>query len=312
MDDLQVLRELRETVPPPTQSGLAGIRRRLVAGMVPPRRRPGWRLAVTVGLALALAAGVTVADTLRSSPSQVADAAVFLRQAATVVDDGESPAERTRPNAWLYTKRLTTWPGGEPDEQVERWWRFDGRQTVTYVPQCGKCPDGLLSSPLEPRGEHGGHGEERTLSPQRIWHHHESLPRDPALLLGELRRLGVWASFGDLDPDQTADSQAFWVARDLLGAGGLLPPPDLQAALFRALARIPGVQVTVDGEDPAGRAAVTIRYQPSPKVPGHNFEGYEFFVDPETYGYLGERGQDGSGSALLGSALTDQAGERPQ
>jgi hypothetical protein len=311
MDDLHVLRQLRDTVPPPTESGLAGVRRRVVAGVTPARRRPGWRLAVTVGVAVALAAGVTVADTLRSSPSQVADAAVFLRQAATVVDDAEPRTERTGPHAWLYTKRLATWPGGEPDEQIERWWRFDGRQTVTYVPQCEKCPDGLLSSPVERRAPHGDHGGERTLSPQWIWRHHASLPRDPARLLDELRGLGVWVSFGELDPDQTADSQAFWVARDLLGAGGLQPPPDLQAALFRALARIPGAQVTVDGEDPAGRAAVTVTYQPSTPTPGRTFEGYAFFLDPETYAYLGERGQDGGGSALLESALTDRAGERP-
>jgi hypothetical protein len=75
MDDLDLLRELRSDVPPPSRQAMISASRRLdqAAG------RPGWRprrltrLAVAGGLAFALAAGIFAAQTARSGPARPAN-----------------------------------------------------------------------------------------------------------------------------------------------------------------------------------------------------------------------------------------------
>jgi hypothetical protein len=62
-----------------------------------------------------------------------------------------------------------------------------------------------------------------------------------------------------------------------------LAPPDVQAAIFRALPMIPGVQLQRDAEDAAGRHGVAFA-----RVHDRHIR-VELILDPRTYEYLGLR-----------------------
>ena len=85
--------------------------------------------------------------------------------------------------------------------------------------------------------------------------------------------------YGNSHGDNPRDQQAFITAADMLRGAYL--PPAARSALFRAMARIPGVRAMPDVVDVAGRhgVAVTRTY------------GYrqELIFDPKTYEYLGEQ-----------------------
>ena len=81
------------------------------------------------------------------------------------------------------------------------------------------------------------------------------------------------------------DRASKYVWRDTFGliAGmltNLLPPPELQAALFQAMAKIPGVTVVQDTVDAAGRRGMALAHV-SDKI------RFEVILEKGTYRYLG-------------------------
>jgi len=78
-------------------------------------------------------------------------------------------------------------------------------------------------------------------------------------------------------------------------------PPDLQAAIYRAIARVP--DVTVETIDVFGRPAIVLA-QTTDRV------REELLLDPETYAYLGERRGDVV-SQRVTAAIVDEPGARP-
>ncbi|WP_409470402.1 CU044_5270 family protein [Streptomyces sp. HC307] len=95
-------------------------------------------------------------------------------------------------------------------------------------------------------------------------------------------------------------------------------PPEQGAALFRAVARIPGVKVVENVVDAAGRRGVAIT-RDDPDNPTRD----EWIFDAKAYEFLGERsvatedyadikkGQVTSNTAILDRAVVDRAGQRP-
>lgn len=85
--------------------------------------------------------------------------------------------------------------------------------------------------------------------------------------------------------------------------------------LGHVLAKIPGSRIEKGVKDPLGRPAVgvVVNY---PKTIPSGFKGkQEFFLDPTTYAYLGERlrGPDGGEitDARAASGVVDKPGRRP-
>ncbi|MDO0935453.1 CU044_5270 family protein [Streptomyces sp. DG2A-72] len=106
-------------------------------------------------------------------------------------------------------------------------------------------------------------------------------------------------------PDQ--DEEAFVLFGDLVQES--LMPPDVSAALYRAAARIPGVEVVRGVKDAVGREGVAITRQ-SGRVQ------VQMIFDEKTSVFLGERELDDDGkvrgiSAILDRAIVDKAGQRP-
>jgi hypothetical protein len=67
-------------------------------------------------------------------------------------------------------------------------------------------------------------------------------------------------------------------------------PPDVRAALYRALAKIPGVTVVQGVTDAAGRRGVALARAASIEGPGSSdWLRLEIILDRDTYRYLGAR-----------------------
>lgn len=111
---------------------------------------------------------------------------------------------------------------------------------------------------------------------------------------------------GSERPDK--DYAAFVLFGDLIRES--LMPPKVSAALYRAAAKIPGVEVARNVKDSVGREGIAITRQQSGGV------REEQIFDAKTYTYLGEREVGGNGkvtgmSAVLERAVVDKAGRRP-
>ncbi|MER6077864.1 CU044_5270 family protein [Streptomyces sp. NPDC001833] len=104
----------------------------------------------------------------------------------------------------------------------------------------------------------------------------KTLPTDPDALL---KRIYKETSGRGNSPDQ----QAFATIGDLLGEE--LAPAKLNAALYRAAAKIPGVVVVDHAEDAAGREGIALAH-----VDQKSGDRTEWIFDPKTYAYLGSRG----------------------
>lgn len=75
--------------------------------------------------------------------------------------------------------------------------------------------------------------------------------------------------------------------------------PDLSAAIYRAMAKLPGVSVVDHVKDAAGREGVGLTFKNAPK-------GYAWVFDSSSLVYRGT-----TDAALLGVGVTDRAGEVP-
>ncbi|MEV4947897.1 CU044_5270 family protein [Streptomyces sp. NPDC053755] len=102
-----------------------------------------------------------------------------------------------------------------------------------------------------------------------------TLPTDPGALLAKIYE--ETAGMGN-SPDQ----QAFTTIGDMLGE--TLPPAELNTALFKAAAKIPGVVQVDDAVDAIGRRGIAVA-----RLDETSGARTEWVFDPETYTYLGER-----------------------
>ncbi|QQM45292.1 CU044_5270 family protein [Streptomyces liliifuscus] len=282
----------------------------------PERRRPVRRL-VLVAAPLALAAvvglGVVAVDSAQDDRGGTSAADVTAddhRKAATQLLDrialaaAARPAVTVRDDQYVYTRLQGSsdelgWPATPPKDtkglftpapmayegnvRREQWDAVDGGR------------DGLrksvgLSSTGEPDPSHkdvmtmsgAGYLDFRQL---------QALPTDPDALLKKLSG----------DAGNVAASRLTEVVVENLGAiideATLLP--DLSAAIYRAMAKLPGVRVVDHVEDAAGRAGVGLTFEGAPK-------GYAWVFDPSSLVHLGT-----TDAALMEVGVADRTGEVP-
>ena len=196
----------------------AGIVSRGLAGLR--AARPGWRYAVALPAAAALAAGLFVA--VQPSGAQAMTVQLLANRAAA--------AALAQPNLsagqWIYQVKEWQTPrpprAGVPNHNVESgWMTADGR--ITY----GGA--GIIGNPIFP------------------YNKIDSLPRDPAKLL---------AYFRSLDPVKSDNNSAVEYSQIDSMLFGMVLPSWLEAEMFHALALIPTIQVKDHVTDIAGRSGV--------------------------------------------------------
>ncbi|MEW2352857.1 CU044_5270 family protein [Spirillospora sp. NPDC029432] len=258
------------------------------------RTRPfAVRLAAVGTAAAAIAAGVALwpSDGGGSAPPGPPPAAIRLASAAEagkVLDRAartaeERPSAVPGPRQWVYTKmRLTTGAqaggsvtgGPYKTEEWELWRRGDGKQYAAYE-------NGKISV---------GHETVDSARASRYL----PLPTDPEALFRKIH------GGGEGGPLMTFET-LITILRENVHT------PETEAAIYRAMKRVPGVVLVEGKADAAGRPALALGIV-------DQWVHTEVLLDPGTYAYLGDRAfavkghevEDGSGDRILKGTLQRQ------
>ncbi|MFF3720438.1 CU044_5270 family protein [Streptomyces prasinus] len=325
MNELSELRGLRADAPLPDADRLAAPRARLAAAFRqetrPERAALTRRRMILVGAATAGALAVTagIVATLPEDSTRVsarkgpqmlsADASAdALELAAATVEkhDGTEPG----PKQWVYEKS-TVFAQGKP-QSSEEWTRWDGtgHASLPGIPPAGDISD---FDPDELQVWYGPNQEERwkkegydDRSQRQFYRFLATLPSDSDRMM---KRIREEHAIGSIKGEKRA--QRDWREIDVLYRSVLIPP-NVQAGLFRALAKIPGTRVTTGVKDPLGRAAIGVSVTYVERTPSGWQGKQEIFFDPESYAYLGESRDDGEMvSARAAWGVVNKPGARP-
>ena len=170
------------------------------------------------------------------------NAAAFLERAARTVE--ARPVRRPRPDQWIYRESALPVDEGNAEgspthlEKQEERWRFDGG--AMDLLQDGKLTAGPAGS--TPTTAHPSSSMTTSISP----------PTDPRALRDRIYR-DASSRPRSQGPDERAFGEASGIFRDALAV-----PSKRQAALYRVLASIRGVQVNQQARDAIGRSAIAI------------------------------------------------------
>jgi hypothetical protein len=305
MDELTLLRELEADTPPPSAHARYRARMQLryeIAYERRPRRKLG--LAPVLATAAAGAAMAVVLVALEGDEAAAPEPRVQLTAAAdalhlaALVARAESTGPIPRDDQYLYRKEITE----------ERPVDGTGR-TRTVVDENWVSVDGSRPSRNSELGNvwyTTGQGW-----PPMRFEELRRLPTDPGRLV---LAVSEWPA-GGRESSEPMSEDDFITAYFSLSA--LLyhqppMPPELRAAAYDALARIPGVEIVDDEVDLRGRRGLAI----SRPVAGAD---QAIILDAATHEYLGFRNtdvrEDGERieriSSRLGGGVVDEIGERP-
>jgi hypothetical protein len=327
--DIALVRRVRPADPPADPAAKARAWARLHAEFDAParprtlRRRLAWRLAAVGVVAAGTAVAIAVTQTGSSSPPKTpvpgGDQTVrTLELAAQKIEQQVVP--RPRPDQWVYSPELKNWaiaPGNTIGTlrgkiKVEQWWRFDGRQIATSVQGSALETQDVLRPGEKPVRGHGGVSGPAIWrsSPRALYDYVAELPADPDALLTKIRHD---------TKDSGRDVSTFGRIEQILDDDKLIPPKT-NAALYRALAKIPSVTVVPEVKDFAGRPGIAVT-----QTAQGNRE--EMILDRKTYRFLGTRmivtedrrwhgkiwehaGEVPNQSADLDSRVVDRPGQR--
>ena len=266
MTDLELLHDAWGAPDAPSDAARARARAALLVRAVPrTRRRLVPRLVAAAALALIVAAGLVAVRDL-GGPETVPNASAAVLERAAVAAEGK-PFTPPRADQWIYIEdRITSSDGGEP--MIRRRWRaVDGTGTAA-VDNAGK---------LRVERLRGGKGRplRAVVGPFAAYETLAALPTDP----DALRRWAYRQARNITGAGLTEDGDVYAIFSGILADNVL--PPELEAAIFRALKQVPGV--TVDGLDVGGRPALLVGQT-------EDWLREEFVLDAETYTYLGQSG----------------------
>ena len=284
--------------------------RRVLPSLRRPTRRFTLAAVATVGLA-----GILVAvPTLRvgsAAPPASAQAQEVLAHAATVA--ANAPVLKADKDQFVYIKTYEAYgANGDgsstyPNVVQEQWLSVDGTRTgrteavnvktgavVFDLPVPG-CVDGVL--PASAPGGGGLDGKPIPCTPDPAYR--DDLPTTTAGMYKYLYTIPLRPGV------RATDQEAFVVAGDLIRRS-YLPPASL-AALFNAVAEIPGVFVRQNVTDASGRTGIAVART---EIGGGSSA---LVFDPKTYQFIGEAHSrsagagapviaSGSPSSVVGSA----------
>jgi hypothetical protein len=327
MNELDLIRTFRGGAAAPTAAATARAERawRPAGRRRPPRRARRAALAGTLA-AFATAVALTVssggdhgvggglgaqpasaAETLRLAASRVGAGA----RAAPSIVTGGGLTRPLRPGEYWYVKRHTAWAMSGDGYSVvqpavrEDWVGVDGeRRWRTRIEGPLEFPTARDREGWEAarRPPAEGDSEYRVRAPRRppfydgaklvTYEQLLALPRNPRALYERVRAAAVACACGP-----SVRGETFTIVGDLLRDPPL--PADLRAALLRAAALIPGIELVDRVRDVAGREGVGVALD-------SNGERETLIFDRDTHELLGEQSRRGhvvSGSADLESAI---------
>ncbi|MGP3944617.1 CU044_5270 family protein [Streptomyces sp. 6N106] len=286
------------------------------ASAPPPTRRPRRRLvliAAPLALATAVVVGAVAVDGLRDGEGGATgvggDPRAEHRQAVQLLDRiavaaADRPAVKARDDQFIYTRSQgpsSTWGGPsklvrDSKGKVTGTKTYEGNvRSEEWQPVSGKR-DGLRHlTGLSPSGEPvRNETEDIAMSPGvPTVRQLEALPTDPDALLKKLKSdSGVVKS--------RLTETVFENVGAILDQATLLP--EFNAALYRAVAKLPDVRVVENVKDGAGRSGIGLTYTHREKRYRTTTECWVF--DAKTLTYLGT-----DTSALLDVAVTDEKGK---
>jgi hypothetical protein len=216
-----------------------------------------------------------------------------------VVTQPPGPIPDPRPHQWVYTKELRVEYGGGKPLTHEHWVRVDGKKSANPTSdrrvararevrqerrqqfpwsRSSRCPPGKLEQ-LERIRPAVGLG--------RFFPNPAAVPTDPDGLLAAVYQLVENPACAPVLVGDTVQDRAFMLIDGMLQT---VMPPDVRAALYRALAKIPGVTVVQGATDAAGRRGVALARAAA--IEGTGSSGWlrlEVILDSDTYRYLGAR-----------------------
>ncbi|AEM87386.1 CU044_5270 family protein [Streptomyces violaceusniger] len=284
----------------------------------PPPRRPRRRLvliAAPLALATAVVVGAVAVDGVRNGEGGATatgvsgDPRAEHRQAVELLDRiavvaADRPAVRARDDQFIYTRSQgpsSMWGGPsklvrDSKGKVTGTKTYEGNvRSEEWQPVSGKR-DGLRRlTALSPNGEPDPtQTEDIAMSPGFLtFRQLKALPTDPDALLKKLK------SGSGVVKSRLAET-IFESVGAILDQATLLP--DLHAALYRAVAKLPDVRVVENVKDGAGRTGIGLTYADH-KKPSETPSEYWVF-DSKSLAYLGT-----DTSALLDATVIDEKGK---
>lgn len=257
-----------------------------------PQERRGWFRRPVIAVPLAafalagvIAGGVVVAgqdgtgggDSVATGPVLTTDIGNASTSGTGALLDrislaaSENPTPEPRAGQYLYVESTTA------DTYVRT---VDDKHTVVsekpHRRQVWQSPDGNKGWLIEPgNGPEGGETLDSAVGSSSSWDILSKLPTDPDALLKS-----VYAE--SEGQGNSPDQAAFSAIGDLLGES--YPPSGLEAALYKAAAKIPGVVKVDSAVDAAGREGIAVARLD--KVSGQR---EEWIFAKNTLAYLGER-----------------------
>ncbi|MEV4892685.1 CU044_5270 family protein [Nonomuraea sp. NPDC055795] len=277
MDDLKILADLRADAPAPDADRLRALRRRVT------RRGPrGFLVLPSLLAAAALAVAVVVVTVPRHSPeirpvpfveTITLNSETVLEQAAETIEK-RSMAPEPRPDQWQYTKIFNVQPADGRTSTYESWLRYDGKQSA------GRDMEGNFR--VEDVAPDPGDDD---LSPQAYRKKLLKLPTDPDKLLAHVAGDRHWIDKpreeGVPKLVEAPDVRAYRILTLYLMQQAVMPPK-LEATIFRALAKIPGVRIEPNVKDATGRTGLGLyRSADSPRR--------YLILDPGTYRVMADQ-----------------------
>jgi hypothetical protein len=248
------------------------------------RARHGRVVAATAGLALVAVLGAAVL-VARQLPQE--------REPAAPTANAAEPTPM--PHQWVYLKELRVEYGPRKPFTHEYWVRVDGKKFINAASKrrTAGAPKvrreqrqfrSLLPSgcpPDQPARIRPAVGLGRFFPDPSV------VPTDPDGLLAAVYRLVEDPACAPIPVGDTVQDRAFLLIYGMLQT---VMPPDVRAALYQALAKIPGVRVVQGATDAAGRRGVAFVRAAAIEGPGSSdWLRLEIILDPDTYRYLGAR-----------------------
>jgi hypothetical protein len=222
-------------------------------------------LAVAVGLAVVQNLGGTGSDGRPRSvvpglPGVPIASAEVLERAAKVA--ATKPFTAPSDDQWIYIEDRVTGPDGKSRTQ-RNWHRADGGGEA-FIDEHGKLQ---VQSMQPPRDRPG-----RKVPVTDTYKGLTTLPTDPDALLR-------WAYAQDIENGSTSSDGVVYLMFNHILRGNVLPP-ELEAAIFRAMKQIAGV--TVQTVNVLGEPTLSLGIT-------DDWLHEELLIDPKTYAYRGER-----------------------
>lgn len=233
-----------------------------------------------------------------------------------------TPPEPPRPDQWRYLKVAREWIDG-PDKDREQWMRVD----------FGRIEESVNDGPVRTIPGRPDDIEAAVFTDLAdIYAFYRELPTEPAAALeavyAKLDEDDLSAAFACTSQSACARAlkepwprhgAAYELIHRLLYAG--VPPPHVQATLFRALAAIPGVRTIGIVEDVTGTKTKAIVWAPPVGI-RRNLDlsrRVQVLIDAETLQYRGYRELDlklstetqlAESHIVLATGFVDEVGER--